>query len=888
MQLHNPACNFSRRRNALRAATGAALCVLVMEGHASPGGGDTTFNRAFLVGNRDMDLSRFEKANQALPGVHNVDLFINDRRIGREAVTFQAFGSDPTAKPCFTPAMLERYGVDHQVAGSEAGQEGEVCRPIDAWVAQSQASYDASELSLVLSVPQAALRRQARGYVDPQYWDPGITAGFLGYNANTFQMENSNNGNDDTSRSSYLGLNAGFNLGAWQLRHSSSVNWQSGSERQWQRTATYVQRALPQWRSQLTLGEGSTSGELFDSIGYRGMRLATDDRMLPDSLRGYAPIVRGVVGSNALVEIRQNGNLIYQDSVPAGPYAIDDLYPTGYGGDLQVTVTEASGRVQRFSVPYASVAQLLRPGSLRYSVTAGQVREQLIDQHPSFVQGTLQYGFSNLFTGYVGAQISEDYQAGLLGGAFNTDYGAVSLDLTHASTDLPVSGSQSGESLKLGYSKLLSATGTNFAVAAYRYSTSGYLGLREALTASAYERTGRVDIDDYLPARDGAGGSVYDWYGSRQAREYAQSIALRRQRNAFDLTVTQPVGTGAFYISGSRRDYWGADQRDTQFRIGYNNRWRQLNYSVSATRSRDSVGESETLYYLTLSMPIGSGAHAPTLSSSLSRSDRGYNTAQVGLSGTGGEDNQFAYGVSAARDSRYAGSGSLNAQYRLPQTSVHGAYSEGRDYRQVSGGINGVVVAHSGGITLSPQQGETMGLVQATGAEGARVTNAPGVRVDSRGYAVVPYLSAYSRNEVGLDPRGTSLDVELRNTSMQVAPYAGAVVKLDFPTVSGRSVVIHAVDVNGAPLPFAAEVLDEQGQAIGVVGQASRLFVRGVSQRGSLQVKWGEGAGQRCRLDYQLPARQSTDSLQRIEGVCKPTDAHPPALLVGSDNRSSG
>ncbi|XLM21608.1 fimbria/pilus outer membrane usher protein, partial [Chromobacterium piscinae] len=64
------------------------------------------------------------------------------------------------------------------------------------------------------------------------------------------------------------------------------------------------------------------------------------------SLQGYAPVVRGVAETNAKVSVRQNGNVIYENVVPPGEFSIDDLYNTGFSGDLEVTVTEADGRVR--------------------------------------------------------------------------------------------------------------------------------------------------------------------------------------------------------------------------------------------------------------------------------------------------------------------------------------------------------------------------------------------------------------------------------------------------------------------------------------------------------------------------------------------------------------
>ncbi len=76
------------------------------------------------------------------------------------------------------------------------------------------------------------------------------------------------------------------------------------------------------------------------------MKLVSDESMLPQSERGFAPTVTGLVQSNAIVTISQNGNVIYQTTVPPGRFAINDLYPTSYSGDLEVTIEEANGTVR--------------------------------------------------------------------------------------------------------------------------------------------------------------------------------------------------------------------------------------------------------------------------------------------------------------------------------------------------------------------------------------------------------------------------------------------------------------------------------------------------------------------------------------------------------------
>ncbi len=860
---------------------------------------DASFNSAFLAGRaKDMDLGRYEHGNPVDPGSYSVDVYVNDDWMGRRSIRFVPAPGSVTALPCFTRAQLQGLGIRLSGEGASAPaprMPDDRCRPLAAWVDQAYTRYDSSEMRLDLSVPQVALDRQARGYVEPRYWSHGVSAGFLNYSVNVYQYRQDARGpvwytdregrvteqtgldpltgrpldrsrpyrrmGSQTQTSAYAGLDAGFNIGSWQFRHTSSFNWESGHGGRWQNIASYAQYYWPSVRTQLLLGDAYTNGELFDSIAYRGVQARTDDRMFPDSLRGYAPIVRGVASSNARVEVRQNGYAIYQITVAPGPFEIRDLYPTGYGGDLDVVITEADGSQHRFSVPYASVAQSLRPGISRYSAMMGKVREQALHFRPMMMQGTFQHGISNSLTGYAGALASTGYLSALVGAAVMTRIGAFALDLTEASLRMPRYGSRNGQSLKFGFSKFIQGSGTQFALAAYRYSTSGFMGLR-----------------DFLYAHD------------QLASDPDGRYALQRERGRFELTLNQTLGTvgGSLYATGSMLEYWGGQSRASQYQVGYNNVLRRfrLNYSLSASRLHDIWGRSETQYFLTLSLPLGYGSHAPQLNSTVTHSDRGYTDTQLGVTGALGVDNNLSYGLALQRDSRDGGStqGSGNLQYRSPYTQLSGSYSQGDTYRQGSLGAVGSLVVHGGGVSFSPQTGDTMAIVHAEGARGARISNYSGLRIDRWGNAVIPYLIPYRQNTVQIDPQGLSTDIELDDTSQQVAPYAGAIVRVRFNTRQGRAVLIHSLAPDGRPLPFAAPVFDEAGRQVGLVGQSSQLYVRAVPEQGRLRVRWGEAADEQCDIQYQLPPRKGgkPSYYQTIHQACVASGGRP-GLPAGRD-----
>ncbi len=240
--------------------------------------------------------------------------------------------------------------------------------------------------------------------------------------------------------------------------------------------------------------------------------------MYPDTMRGFAPEVRGVASSNARVSIRQNNNEIYRTSVAAGPFVINDLYSLSSGGDLQVIVTEADGTEQTFTVPYSSVPILQRQGQVRYGITAGRYLSSSQYTSPAFAQGTLLRGLPHDITAYGGLQLAGKYRALAAGvGANLGRWGALSADITHADSILADGSHHVGQSVRFLYSRSLVSTGTTFQLAGYRYSTQGFHTLDETvlkgMSGWRYEN-GVVDAAGRRVERDWSG--VYNLYNSRR------------------------------------------------------------------------------------------------------------------------------------------------------------------------------------------------------------------------------------------------------------------------------------------------------------------------------------------------------------------------------------
>jgi outer membrane usher protein len=249
---------------------------------------------------------------------------------------------------------------------------------------------------------------------------------------------------------------------------------------------------------------------------------------------------------------------------------------------------------------------------------------------------------------------------------------------------------------------------------------------------------------------------------------------------------------------------------------------------------------------------LGRAPAAPRLSASANGigRDTGYS---ANLSGQFGADQQGAYNLSYGQSSQQRDFGA-SVNYLSPKANLGASWNSSDGGHQLGLSATGSVVVHGGGATFSQRTGDTVGLLHVPGAAKAMVGNRQGIRTDKNGYALVPYLSAYRQNEVSVDSKGLSMDVELKAGSVSAVPTAGAVVKMMIPTAVGRSALIEARDSQGKPLPFGADVFDEQGVAVGIVGQGSRLWVRGVNDKGLLRVDTGSGPLDSCTIAYDLAA----------------------------------
>lgn len=812
-----------------------------------------------------VDLSAYETPGQTPPGTYLVNLYLNQNDLGQHSITFK-LNKKNEVYPEFTIKLLNEIGVNTESIPklSSLSKDG-VVENLSELIPESSVHFDFAQQRLDLSIPQIAMQPKARGYVDPSLWDEGVPAFLMNYTLNGGRNWQVGSASTPSSEQTNLfaNLSGGFNVGAWRLRsdmvytyNDSDMNG-GNSERQ-QKTRfnnIYIQRDIKSLRSEVLAGESSTGNDVFDSIPFKGIKLNSSEDMLPTSMRGFAPLITGIAQSNARVTVTQNGNIVYQTFVAPGPFKIEDLYQTGQGGDLLVTITEADGSVRTQTVAFSSLPLMQRPGGYKYEVTTGKYNGGVTinSKEADFVQSTLIYGLPHDITLYGGTLFAKDYISFVFGSGLSMGgFGALSADVTTSNTKLSNNDeSKSGNSYRIRYSKSLLDTGTSVDLTAYRYSTANYYSF------SDFNNTGYRLSDDQVP-----------W-------------ALGRQRSNFQVRLSQQLEEyGAIYLTGSRNDYWGSEQVNNTVSAGYTNRYKGINYSLAYSIDRiKGSGEwpQNRQFSFNMQIPLSVFNNASLASRSyasyqMSHNNQGQVQQQTGINGTALDD-RLSYNVMQGwSNSQNNNSSTVNLGYQGSQGAANIGYGYSDKYRSLNMSANGGVVIHPKGITFSQMLGSSVAIVAAPDASNTSVMNG-NITTDQRGYAVVPYLSNYQNNIISLNPATLPDDVDITQSSTNVYPTKGAVVMAKFATRVGTQALI-TLSKGDKKLPFGTLVSvvgDDNTDNTGIVGEGGQVYLSGLPDTAILSAKWGSSISQQCKVRYslkELPAPSKNNPVRVLDLAC--------------------
>lgn len=778
----------------------------------------------------NIDLSRFSQSGYIMPGTYVMSVRINENVLPPREIKFIEPDNEHhevNSQACITEDILLLLGLKPQFQRMVKMIPETQCADL-SHIEGVVIRGDLGESTLFISIPQAWLEYQDSSWLPPSRWENGIPGLILDYNFNS-NISKPNSGSETTNAS--ISGTTGANVGPWRLRadYQGSYNHSrsnGGTAQSFDWSRYYAFRAIPELMAKLTMGEDYLNSNLFDSWRFTGVSLNSDEGQLPPNLRGYAPEVAGIAKTNAKVTITQQGRVIYESTVAAGPFRIQEL-SNAVSGQLDVKVEEQDGSIQQFQVTAASVPYLTRPGQIRFKTAIG--RPSSYDhgtEGPYFGTGEISWGVSSSWSLYTGSVISEGYQSFALGiGRDLYQLGALSADITHAKSDVPGESSLSGRSYRISYSKRFDELNSEVTFAGYRFSERDYLSMSE-----------------YLDFRyhNGTRGNSKELYTITASKAF------------------QDAGMSAF-LSWSHQTYWDREDSNnyslsTSKYFDWGN-WHNISANLSVNRRKYNGIEDDSIY-LNLSLPFGNG--------------------NIGYNGNYYNDR---YKQSASlyqrideQNSYRLGAGTITGQGESITADASGFYSHSGSQADISSNFswsqNNYVsagISASGGVTMTPNGAA---LHPSSGAGGTRMlVSTSGVsdvpigrngKSNMFGIAVEPNVASYYKTSTAVDVNRLPDDIETSGSPItEAALTEGAIGYRRFNIIQGAKISAVIAFKDGTHPPFGATIYDDIGNELGLVSDGGVAWISGVKPLASMNVKWGNNNS--CTIE--LPKDIKTQSM---------------------------
>jgi outer membrane usher protein FimD/PapC len=764
----------------------------------------------------NIDLSRFSRTGYIMPGEYTMTVHVNKSDLPDEPISFYSPESAPeTSLACLSPELVSKLGMKENMISSLRWDQDGKCLDITA-LPGTEVRGDLSSASLYLNIPQAYLEYSAENWEPPSRWDEGIPGLIFDYNLNAQTQRQERSGTSSQNLSGF-GV-AGANLGAWRMRSDwqTNVTRNNGGDSQNDFTWTryYLYRALPFIRAQLTLGEDYLASDIFDSLRFAGASLVSDDQMLPPNLRGYAPEVTGVAKTNARVIVSQQGRIIYETQVAAGPFRIQDLN-TAISGELDVKVEEQDGTVSNFTVNSANIPYLTRPGMVRYKLAGGRPTDYGHSVNgPAFTSGEFSWGVTNGWSLYGGGLAGGDYAAVSAGiGRDLLSFGALSADVTQSRATIPQEGSLTGGSYRLSYSKRFDEYDSQVTFAGYRFSQADFLSFREYLDAKDGEN------------RTGKSKELYTVSFNKQFRELGFST----------------------YLNYSYQSYWdrATSQRYNLMLSRYVDvgKFKNISLSASAYRTKYQNTEDDGVYF-SVSVPWGTNKTV-SYNATLNRED---NIHRVAYNERIDANNNYQVSSGFSRHGPTF-SGFYTNRNDFAEVNVNATHETGRYSATGISAQGGATITQNGALLhRSVTPGGARLLLDTDGVPDVPVRGYGNtVKTNRYGKAIVTEVNNYYRNVASIDVNNLNDKTEAITSVVQATLTEGAIGYRKFNVIAGEKAMANIRLADGTTPPFGAIVKNSRNQDAGIINDDGSVYLSGINAGESMTVNWN-GAEQ-CKIN---------------------------------------
>ncbi|CAG9173230.1 fimbria/pilus outer membrane usher protein [Cupriavidus pampae] len=807
-----------------------------IEAAPASSGGETQFDLEMMK-SRGIDpkvAEYFMQQARFMPGMTTVTLSVNGKRKGAAMARF-----DERGQLCFERRFLTRAGLrmpDDAQGPTTRAARADTADATQGANAQGQClgfreAYPHTVVTLKpnaslveLLVPTDALVADA---VEQTDYTSGGTAALLNYDL--LAVGSSFAGG--SSKYYSAATEFGFNMGDWIVRNRNMYS-NDGTTSTFSHLYAYAQRTFVEQQAVFQGGEINVANSIFPGPAIYGAQWMPEMALRRPANPGTA--VEGIAQTQARVEVRQAGAVIYTTVVPPGPFTLTNIPLLNGSNDLEVTVIEATGSSRRFVVPAAQLGAGTLGITPGYSLAVGKLRQLGNDpQAKPWIAtgtGTWQLGKSAGLTG--GLMVGTQYQS------------------AGAGVDALLFGDKVGRTNGSLRAIVSNATRESNRGAQFMGSVSTQVSTSFSINATATQQT-----PGFRSITDTTQDTTKDWINSHYRGQYTAGVAWSHEvLGAFSLNYSRSslfVGDTSQRVTGS----WGKSFKYASV---------SLSVEKAIGNSTSSNGNS---VYLSVSVPLGK------------RSVRGYVNRVDGTTRIGATYNEivndvFNYSLNAeTQPNDGVASGSANASITPYYTRANiGVAQYGTSSTSYNGELSGGILAHKQGVTFSPYAiSDTFG-VASLGSDlaGVKISTPQGpVWTDAWGRAVISTVPAYSQSRLEVTTKSLPRNVDIGNAFMQINPGRGSVSYVNFDVVKVRRLLLRTVDAGGNPLPRNATVTDANGNFVTTVLNDGTIFLSNSSVGAGLRAV--DQSGKACALQFTVPVAQDLDAyFDEVEARCVP------------------
>ncbi|HEX7816690.1 fimbria/pilus outer membrane usher protein [Dyella sp.] len=736
----------------------------------------------------------FARGARFLPGIHRLKASVNASRPRELLVKFDGEG-----EPCFDVTLWKQLGLR-----IPEGLSGDTCLAVDNVHAGARVKLRPGTLEMELTVPEDALE-----LVEPSSMHKhGGAALVLNYDAFMHQFRS----RYTSSGYAQMWVESGVNVSNWTLRNRGTFT-RNPQGTVYRHQGAYVQRGLEDIGSVLQFGQLFGASEAFGGIPFIGAQLFSDTAQGP--LTSLAVPIQGLAESNAVVEVRQYGRLLYRTVVTPGPYSLNHIDGLAAAADIDVRVIEENGRIQQFSLPGP-----LSSGS---------------QQSPA----TYQFGFGRYDVRGMPLRSRKPWLA----------YGGYAMDI--ANHYRVAGGVLASSRHQAGRGQLSVTSGNSWITAEIGLTRSRHLGLgrewqlqantrlNSALSAGVSWRARSRNVSVLEDA-------VYRFSQFTSApplqRSLGISLAWSTTRwGAYSYSASGDGRGNVFHFLSAARKFGILDVR-LQFQVG---------------------GHDRHAAYLNLQMPLGRGdARLQAL-----HRDAGQHSIAATYQHKLNQDVSYQVNAETTRDQgRLGGSMRWDTRYTQLFGSVSATGNASRSlYFSVGGSA---VLTGAGQFAMSSSRvGDTFAVVRTPRVSGVRLSSGGGdAKVLPWGSALIPTVYPYRNISIQLVGKSLPLNYRFASTAIDLNLARGTVGTHAFEAAEIRQLLLRIKHADGSPARTGSALVGEQRNLLGsVIGNGNVLLVNDDIGKPA----YLENGAERCRVNYEVPTHfDSQKPYEEVLATC--------------------